>query len=76
MLVYEPGDAAVTEINYAVHTELEAENQRLGARGYRIDVSIGCARYDERFTDIPSFIAAADQQLYQVKAVRHALHSA
>ena len=76
VLVYEPGDAAVTEINYAVHTELEAENQRLGARGYRIDVSIGCARYDERFTDIPSFIAEADQQLYQVKAVRRALHSA
>lgn len=76
VLVYEPGDQSVTEINYAIHTELEAENRTLAPRGYRIDVSIGCARYDERFADIPSFIAAADKELYQVKAVRHALKSA
>lgn len=76
VLVYEPGDQSVTEINYAIHAELEAENRTLAPRGYRIDVSIGCARYDERFADIPSFIAAADKELYRVKAVRHALKSA
>ncbi len=74
VLLYEPDAAEVGEVMEAIHHELAQEND--DTRGYRLDVSIGCARYDERFSDIPSFIAAADQELYKVKTLRRALRTA
>ncbi len=50
--------------------ELLAENARKASKQYTLHFSVGYKRYSPEFTNVPSFIQAADEGLYMIKNSR------
>ncbi len=59
-----------TEIRECIYASVEKENNEI-KKPYTIQVSVGCALFNNSIESIPDFIAAADAHMYEIKKQHH-----